>query len=86
MQPLAQGLAGDAVAPFAQGATGRVMPLTQGVGAQAQPFASGLVGTVGDHVRPTVGNAAYGAEGLTSVTPAYVTDATDSVSSFGTPE
>lgn len=40
MQPLAQGLAGDAVAPFAQTVTGRVMPLSHGVGAQAQPFAA----------------------------------------------
>ncbi|WP_405685185.1 hypothetical protein [Streptomyces sp. NBC_00057] len=63
MQPLAQGLAGDAVAPFAQTVTGRVMPLSHGVGAQAQPFAGDLVGTVGDDARPTVGNTAYGAEG-----------------------
>ncbi|SCF64596.1 hypothetical protein [Streptomyces sp. Ncost-T10-10d] len=86
VQPLAQGPAGDAVAPFAQGVTGRVMPPAHGVGAQAQPFAGGLVGTVGDDVRPAVGNAAHGAEGLTSITPAYVTDATGSVPSFGAPE
>ncbi|MFE3905805.1 hypothetical protein ACFXPY_37470 [Streptomyces sp. NPDC059153] len=81
-----QGVHGDAVAPFAQGVTGRVMPLAHGVGAQAQPFAGGLVGTVGDDVRPAAGNAAHGAEGLTSITPAYVTDATGSVPSFGAPE
>ncbi|MFE7404269.1 hypothetical protein [Streptomyces sp. NPDC057557] len=81
-----QGVHGDAVAPFAQGVTGRVMPLAHGVGAQAQPFAGGLVGTVGDDVRPAVGNAAHGAEGLTSITPTYVTDATGSVPSFGAPE
>ncbi|MEV7399469.1 hypothetical protein AB0N93_03505 [Streptomyces sp. NPDC091267] len=70
--PLAQGLTGDAVGPFAQGVTTRVMPLAQGVGAEARPFAGGLVGTVGDDARPTVANAAYGAQGLTSVTPDYV--------------
>lgn len=82
VQPLAQGLTGDAVAPFAQGVTTRVMPLAQGVGTQVRPLAGGLVGTVGDDARPAAANAAYGAQGLTSVTPDYVSDAVAPVTSL----
>ncbi|MBK3561941.1 hypothetical protein JHN55_36495 [Streptomyces sp. MBT56] len=75
VQPLAQGLTGDAVAPFAQGVTTRVQPLAEGVGAQARPFAGGLTDTVRGDARPAVAHAAAGAQGLTSVTPSFVTDA-----------
>ncbi|MGW4835906.1 hypothetical protein [Streptomyces globisporus] len=69
VQPLAQGLTGDTVAPFARGVTTRVQPLAEGVGAQARPFAGGLTDTVREDARPAV------AQGLTSVTPPFVTDA-----------
>ncbi|MGC4965787.1 hypothetical protein ACLQ2H_07190 [Streptomyces globisporus] len=75
VQPLAQGLTGDAVAPFAQGVTTRVQPLAEGVGAQARPFAGGLTDTVREDAGPAVAHAAAGAQGLTSVTPSFVTDA-----------
>ncbi|MGW3584230.1 hypothetical protein ACWDM8_23250 [Streptomyces rubiginosohelvolus] len=75
VQPLAQGLTGDAVAPFAQGVTTRVQPLAEGVGAQVRPFAGGLTDTVREDARPAVADAATGAQGLTSVTPSFATDA-----------
>lgn len=83
MQPSAQGLTGDAVAPFARGVATQVMPLAQGVGARVQPFAGGLVGTADGDARPAVDNVAHGAQGLTSVAPDFVTDV---VPSFTAPE
>lgn len=83
VQPLAQGLTGDAVTPFAQGVTARVKPLAQSVGAQAQPFAAGLVGTAGGDARQAVEHAAYGAAGLDSIAPAYLSDA---AAAFTAPE
>nr|WTB33098.1 hypothetical protein OG781_29750 [Streptomyces sp. NBC_00830] len=41
------------------------------------------MGTAGGDARPTVDNAAHGAQGLTSIAPAFVTDA---VPSFTAPE
>ncbi|WYB31873.1 hypothetical protein V6574_22400 [Streptomyces sp. SM1P] len=52
-----------------------MQPLAEGVGAQARPFAGGLTDTVREDARPAVGNAATGAQGLTSVTPSFVADA-----------
>ncbi|MFE9814916.1 hypothetical protein [Streptomyces sp. NPDC005773] len=56
------------------------MPLAQGVGSEVRPFAGGLVSTVGDDARPAVEHAAYGSQGLTSLTPAYVSDTVSSAS------
>ncbi|NEC20645.1 hypothetical protein G3I50_20730, partial [Streptomyces parvus] len=55
--------------------TAQVQPLAEGVGAQARPFVGGLTDTVREDARPAVADAVTGAQGLTSVTPSFVTDA-----------
>ncbi|MFB7231171.1 hypothetical protein ACFCY9_25875 [Streptomyces fimicarius] len=73
--PFAQGVVGDAAVPFAQGVTTEVQPLAEGVGRQVRPFAGGVADTVREDARPAVGHAATGTQGVTSVTPSFVTDA-----------
>ncbi|MFF0506127.1 hypothetical protein ACFYUH_21330 [Streptomyces fimicarius] len=73
--PFAQGVVGDAAVPFAQGVTTEVQPLAQGVGQQVRPFAGGAADTVREDARPAVGHAVTGAQGVTSATPSFVTDA-----------
>ncbi|MFJ7083559.1 hypothetical protein ACIQU8_10035 [Streptomyces griseus] len=73
--PFAQGVVGDAAVPFAQGVTTQIQPLAQGVGQQVRPFAGGAADTVREDARPAVGHAVTGAQGVTSVTPSFVTDA-----------
>ncbi|WNI22927.1 hypothetical protein [Streptomyces sp. ITFR-16] len=64
------------VSALAQGVTDEVPPFAQGVTGEVSPFTQGVLSTVGEDARPAVEHAAAGAQGLTSVTPAYVSDAT----------